>query len=470
MATEITMPQMGFDMTEGVIANWLKAEGDAVQKGEAIAEIETDKTTIQIEAFGSGVLSKILAPVGAKVPVGQTIGLIGDPGETVSAPAAAAPAAPAAVPAAPTTTPATPAPVSSGPVNASPIARRMAEQLGVDLSLVKGSGAGGQIMKEDVEAFAAGKSQAPAATEGGRIVATPAAKKLAQDKQVDLHQVKGSGPEGRIVMADVNTYSAAAPKQPAPVAPAPQPQAVPQPQVAPAAPAPAAIPGDTRKPLTRIRQTIAQRMTNSKTTVPHFYITVAVEMDAALKLREQVNEALKSENIKVSVNDLIVRATAVALRRFPNLNSSFAGDAIVQHEQVHVGVAVALPSGLVTVTVRDADVKTLRQIAVEMSGLAARARDGKAQPGDMGGQTFTISNLGMYGVESFVAIVNPPDAGILAVGSSTPTPVVRDGQVTVRNIMHVTLSGDHRVTDGAEGAQFVNEIKRILENPWGLVL
>lgn len=187
-----------------------------------------------------------------------------------------------------------------------------------------------------------------------------------------------------IVMADVNTYSAAAPKQPAPVTPAPQPQ------VAPAAPAPAAIPGDTRKPLTRIRQTIAQRMTNSKTTVPHFYITVAVEMDAALKLREQVNEALKSENIKVSVNDLVVRATAVALRRFPNLNSSFAGDAIVQHEQVHVGVAVALPSGLVTVTVRDADVKTLRQIAVEMSGLAARARDGKAQPGDMGGQTFTI--------------------------------------------------------------------------------
>ena len=464
MATEITMPQMGFDMTEGVIANWLKAEGDAVQKGEAIAEIETDKTTIQIEAFGSGVLSKILAPVGAKVPVGQTIGLIGDPGETVSAPVAAAPAAPAAAPVAPVTAPATPAPVSSGPVNASPIARRMAEQLGVDLSLVKGSGAGGQIMKEDVEAFAAGKSQAPAATEGGRIVATPAAKKLAQDKQVDLHQVKGSGPEGRIVMADVNTYSAAAPKQPAPVTPAPQPQ------VAPAAPAPAAIPGDTRKPLTRIRQTIAQRMTNSKTTVPHFYITVAVEMDAALKLREQVNEALKSENIKVSVNDLVVRATAVALRRFPNLNSSFAGDAIVQHEQVHVGVAVALPSGLVTVTVRDADVKTLRQIAVEMSGLAARARDGKAQPGDMGGQTFTISNLGMYGVESFVAIVNPPDAGILAVGSSTPTPVVRDGQVTVRNIMHVTLSGDHRVTDGAEGAQFVNEIKRILENPWGLVL
>jgi pyruvate dehydrogenase E2 component (dihydrolipoamide acetyltransferase) len=464
---------MGFDMTEGVIANWLKNEGDAVQKGEAIAEIETDKTTIQIEAFASGVLSKILSPVGAKVPVGQAIGLIGEPGEAVSAPAPAAPATQEAAPAAPSapTVPAAaapaPAPVNSGPINASPIARRMAEQLGVDLASVKGSGAGGQIMREDVEAFAAEKQQTPAAAAGGRVIATPAAKKLAQEKQLDLHQVKGSGPEGRIVLADVETYAVKAPQQAAPAAPAPQPAPVAQPAPTPAV---TTVSTGTRKPLSRIRQTIAQRMVNSKTTVPHFYITVAVEMDAALKLREQVNDALKAENVKVSVNDLIVRATAMALRRFPNLNSSFTGDAIEQHEQVHIGIAVALPTGLVTVTVRDADTKTLRQIAVEAGALATRARDGKAQPGDMGGQTFTISNLGMYGVESFVAIVNPPDAGILAVGASTPTPVVRDGQVTVRNIMHVTLSGDHRVTDGAEGAQFVNEVKRILENPWGLVL
>jgi pyruvate dehydrogenase E2 component (dihydrolipoamide acetyltransferase) len=193
-------------------------------------------------------------------------------------------------------------------------------------------------------------------------------------------------------------------------------------------------------------------------------------MDAALKLREQINEALKPENIKVTVNDLVIRATALALRRFPNLNASFAGDAVELHEQVHVGVAVALPSGLVTVTVRDADTKTMRQIAVEMVALTTRAREGKTQAGDMGGQTFTISNLGMYGVESFIAIINPPDAGILAIGAATPTPVVQDGQVVVRSIMHLTISGDHRVTDGAEAAQFVNEVKRILENPWGLVL
>jgi pyruvate dehydrogenase E2 component (dihydrolipoamide acetyltransferase) len=456
---------MGFDMTEGVIANWLKAEGDSVEKGEAIAEIETDKTTIQIEAFAGGTLIKILAPVGAKVPVGQTIGLIGEPGEAVAAtatPAATSALAPAAPAVASASAPVAQAPaVSSGPVNASPIARRMAEQMGVDLAQVKGSGAGGQIMKEDVEAFAAAKPSAPAPGDGGRVIASPAAKKLAGEKQVDLHQLKGSGPEGRIILADVEGYAATAAKPAAPVVAVPAPQP---------APAPMAAATGTRKPLTRIRQTIAQRMTSSKTSVPHFYITVAVEMDAALKLREQINEALKPENIKVSVNDLIVRATAVALKRFPNLNASFVGDAIELHEQVHVGVAVALPSGLVTVTVRDADSKTLRQIAVEMGGLATRARDGKAQPGDMGGQTFTISNLGMYGVESFVAIVNPPDAGILAVGASTPTPVVRDGQVVVRNIMHMTLSGDHRVTDGAEGAQFINEIKRILENPWGLVL
>jgi pyruvate dehydrogenase E2 component (dihydrolipoamide acetyltransferase) len=357
----------------------------------------------------------------------------------------------------------------------------MAEQLHVDLAQVKGTGANGQIMREDVEAFAAQTSAAtpapPAATpapeatqapvvtppSSGRIIVTPAARKLAEEQQVDLRQVRGSGPEGRIVLADVQNY-AGAPKQAAPI-PAPQPAVQPQP-----IPQPQAVPAGGRRPLTRIRHTIAQRMTQSKTTVPHFYITVAVEMDAALKLREQINEALKPENIKVTVNDLVIRATALALKRFPNLNASFAGDAVELHEQVHIGVAVALPSGLVTVTVRDADTKTLRQIAVEMVALTTRAREGKAQAGDMGGQTFTISNLGMYGVESFIAIINPPDAGILAIGAATPTPVVQDGQVVVRSIMHVTISGDHRVTDGAEAAQFVNEVKRILENPWGLVL
>jgi pyruvate dehydrogenase E2 component (dihydrolipoamide acetyltransferase) len=473
MASEITMPQMGFDMTEGVVANWLKAEGDTIQKGEPIAEIETDKTTMQIEAFASGVLTKIIAPAGAKVPVGTTIGIISAPGEAAPAPVTA-PQVASSAPA--STEVATPAKaINNAAVNATPVARRVADQMGIDLSQVKGSGPDGQVTKADVESYTAPKAQPVAAVapavSTGRIIATPVAKKIASERGVDLRQVKGSGPEGRIVLADVE---GAAGKGTAPMAITPQPIAqvavaapTPQPLVTPA---PVAVGGKKRIPLTRIRQTIAQRMTQSKTTVPHFYITVPVEMDAALKLREQVNEALKAEGVKVSVNDLIIRATAMALKRFPNLNASFTGDAIEQHENIHVGVAVSVPTGLVTVTVHDADTKTLKQIAVEMVAVAARVRDGKAQAGDLGGQTFTISNLGMFGVESFVAIINPPDAGILAVGAAIPTPVVRDAQVVVRSIMNITISGDHRVTDGVEGAQFVNEVKRILENPWGLVL
>jgi pyruvate dehydrogenase E2 component (dihydrolipoamide acetyltransferase) len=477
MATEITMPQMGADMTEGVIASWLIAEGDMVKKGDAIAEIETDKTTIQIEAFSSGVLSKIIAPVGAKVPVGNVIGIILAPGE--SAPQGIAPVlqttAPAAKPAEAAPVAQTAKLINNAAVSATPVARRMADELSIDLSLLKGSGTDGQVTKADVEGYSASSPAVVTVQATGRIIASPFAKKIAQERGVDLRQLKGSGPEGRIVVADVEMAAVARPAQPAKAVATAQPVVTAQPVAAVAVTAPAqpvtpVTTGSNRRTLTRIRQTIAQRMVQSKTTVPHFYITVAVEMDASLKLREQINEALKPENIKVSVNDLVIRAAGLVLKSFPNLNASFMGDAIELHDHVHIGVAVALPAGLVTVTIRDADTKSLKQIALEMGGLAVRARDGKSHPGDMGGQTFTISNLGMYGVESFAAIVNPPDAGILAVGASIPTPVVRDGQVVVRNIMHVTLSGDHRTTDGAEGAQFANEVKRILENPWGLVL
>ena len=474
MAKEITMPQMGFDMTEGTIANWLKAEGDSIKKGEPVAEIETDKTTIQIESFDSGVLLKILAPAGAKVPVGQPIALVGQPGEAAPAPAdgSSAVVTPAAVPVQ-AESPAAPA----AEVKATPIAQRIAAELGVDLALVKGTGPDGQIRREDVESYAqtmkTGSAPAsPAVVTTGRIVASPAARRLAEQRGVDLRLVKGSGPDGRIVLEDVEKFAASAPAAVSASAPAVVPVAPPAPAVAPQA-APQVLPrtaAGVRKALSRMRQTIAQRMTESKTTTPHFYITLPVEMDAALALRQQINESLKPENLKVSVNDMVVRATALALRRFPNLNASFEGDAIVLHEQIHVGVAVAVEGGLVTVTVRDTDKKTLREIAIESAAMAARARDNKLQPTDLGGQTFTVSNLGMYGITVFSAIVNPPDAGILAVGAATPAPVVRDGEVVVRNIMNITLSGDHRVTDGAEGALFVNEIKRLLENPWGLVL
>lgn len=466
MAKEINMPQMGFDMTEGTVAAWLKKEGDAVSKGEAIVEIETDKTTIQVEAFESGVLGRILVQPGQKVPVGTTIGVISAPGEAAAPPARAG-AAPSAAPAAPSAP--TPAPAAS--VNATPVARRAAEELGIDLAAIRGTGRDGQITKTDVEVAAAALTAAPAvAPAGGRVFASPAARALADERGVDLRVVKGTGPEGRVVKADVETAAASGRAKTAPVAPAVAAPVAPAPAAA-VAPAPAAPTGaGARKPFTRMRQTIASRMAQTKGPVPHYYVSMQVEMDAALKLREQINESLKPEGIKVSVNDLVVKATAGALRRFPSFNAQFDGDGIVMREAIHIGVAVAMEGGLVTITVRDADKKTLKQIGAEVPEIAKRAREGKGQPGDMGGQTFTTSNLGMYGAESVIAIINQPDSAILGIGAATPTPVVRDGAIVARSMLTLWLSGDHRVTDGAEGAQFLAEIKRLLENPWGLVL
>jgi pyruvate dehydrogenase E2 component (dihydrolipoamide acetyltransferase) len=435
MATNITMPQMGFDMTEGTIASWLKKEGEAVTKGEAIAEVETDKTTIQIEAFASGVLARIVVAAGQKTPVGEVIGIIAAPGEKVDAPASGAAPAAAPAPAAQT------APVAAAsPAAATPAA-------------------------------------APAPAQGGRVFATPVAKRIAAERGIDLSRVAGTGPDGRIVKADVEAYLAsgaavgvvAAPPQVAPVlVPAPAAVASPTPI---SIPLPAAAPvAAGRKPLNKMRQTIAQRMATVKATVPHYYVSMTVEMDAAMALRAQINDSLKAEGVKVSVNDMVVKAVASALRRYPNFNATFAGDAIDYREQVNIGIAVAMDGGLIVITLRDADKKTLKQIGSEVPAIANRVRDGKGQPGDMGGQTFTTSNLGMYGVDEVIPIINMPDSGILGIGAASPQAVVRDGQIVSRSIMKLTLAGDHRVTDGAEGAQFLGEIKRLLENPWGLVL
>ena len=439
------MPKLG-DMEEGVIANWLKKEGDAVKKGDPIAEIETDKTTVEYEAFETGTLLKILVPAGGKAPVGSTIGVIGQPGEVVGAPAAAQ-----STPQAPATPVATPVPAAAAPV----------------------------------------------VSDNGRIIATPIAKRMAEERGLDLRLIKGSGPEGRIVKSDVENFQGAAAPVATPATPTPAPTTPVAPIATPVAPiaTPVATPvaaaadakiaeiataaasggavvggGDQRVALTRMRQIIAKRMVESKTQVPHFYVDIGVEMDAAMALRQQINESLKSEGVKISVNDMVVRAVALALKKYPAMNSSFVGDAIQRHAQVHVGSAVTVPDGLVTVTLKNTDAKSLRQISQEMVGLAQRARDNKMIPGDSGGQTFTISNLGMYGIDNFGAIVNQPDAGILAVGAAKPIPVVRDGQIVIRTMMNIRLSGDHRAIDGAIGAEFIAEIKRLLEAPWGLVL
>lgn len=465
MAVELTLPKLGFDMEEGAIAAWLKNEGDPVKKGEVVAEVETDKATVEMEAPADGVLLKILVPAGQVVPVNTPVALIGELGEAVETAAAPTPAV--AEETAPTPEPApasAPAVAPAEEVKATPVARRLAEEHGVDLSRVQGTGPGGRITKEDVQAHLE-QADEPPPPDG--VKASPAARRRARELGVDIRQVPGSGPDGRIVIRDVEAFAeraAAVVETPAP-APTPAPTA-PTAPVVPVQPIGAA----EEIPLTRMRQRIAEVMTASKAPVPHFYVTMSIDMDAAMALRQQINATLADEGIKVSVNDMIVKAAALALRKFPNINASFAGDKIIRHGDVNVGIAVAVESGLLTVVVRNADQKSLSQIAAEARAKVQRAREGKVQPDDIGGSTFTVSNLGMYGVDSFVAVITPPEAAILAVGGVQKVPVVRNDEIVVGQVLKVTLSADHRVTDGAEAAEFLVEFKRLLENPMRLML
>lgn len=403
----IDMPQLGFDMQEGTLVRWLKQPGDEVKRGESVAEIETDKAVIEIEAFESGTITQLLVEEGATVPVGEPIAVLdtGDGGalpepkaveKTIAPPPAAvepmeAPAAAAPAPA-PTTTPVA----------------------------------------------------APAPAEGLRVKASPLARRLAAEHRVDLHRLTGSGPGGRIVKQDVL-------------------QAAETPAGAPPA-ATVAAPADEVVPLTRLRQTIARRLVESKQQVPHFYVTVAIDMDKAMQLRSELKE-LGDDVGPVSVNDLVMKAAALALQKHPGVNSSFEGDAIRRHGAVHLGMAVAIEGGLITPVIRDCHAKSLFQIAAEARELAAAARDRSLHPDQYQGNTFTISNLGMFGVEEFSAIINPPAAAILAVSGIIEKPVVRNGELAVGKVMKVTLSADHRATDGAEVALFLQDVKRILENP-----
>lgn len=419
MATELTMPKMGFDMTEGKLAQWLKAVGDPVKKGEPVAEIETDKVNIEVEAPADGVLRGTFLEAGQTVPVGTLIGVLGKADEAIDLDAlrakAGGVAAPAAAPqpeeaAASLTTPAATATDTNGRIKASPLARRMASEAGLSLAEVTGSGPGGRITKRDVDAaIAAGRAQ-PAAEPP---VATPHV-------------------------------------------------------AAPASLEPAMLQSES-VPLTRLRQTIARRLTTSKAPIPHFYVTSEIDMAEATALRMQLN-LLIDPAARISMNDMVVKAAALALTHFPNINASFAETAIQRHGAVHMGIAVALNEGLITIVVRDADRKSLAQIARESKDIVARARSGKARPEELQGSTFTVSNLGMYDVESFTAIINPPEAAILAVGSVIDAPVVKDGQVAPGKRMKATISADHRVTDGAEAARFMQLLKKNLEEPLRLLI
>jgi len=407
------MPKMGDAMTEGKILTWRKRPGDNVTKGEAIAEIETDKVNVDIEAEETGTLAEILVGEGQSAAVGAPIARLAAPGEQRAAAPAPRPAAaeePKAAAAARSAVQVASEPKrqAAGPsthVNASPLARRLASEHGIDLQSVRGTGPDGRIIREDIEALL------------------------------------GSG------------TVAASTTVPRPVAPTPPPSGAAYEDL----------------PLTRMRQTIAKRMTESKQHAPHFYVTVAVAMDEALRIRQQLNDAA-GDTRKVTVNDLLIKATAMTLRKFPNLNSAFLENSVRRFARVNIAIAIALPEGLIAPVLRDCDQKTLVLIATEAGALAARARSGHLHPEDYEGGTFTISNLGMFpDVESFVAIINPPHAAILAVGSAQPQAVIRNHQVTVATIMKLTMSADHRVTDGAEVAQFLTELKRLLENPLQLV-
>ncbi len=427
MATNILMPALSPTMTEGNLARWLKKEGERIKAGDVIAEIETDKATMEVEAVDEGILGKILVPDGSQgVKVNDVIAVLVDEGEAV--PSGAPTAAPAPAAAAPAATPAPAAPVALNPqplppsggdrVFASPLARRMAQQAGLDLAGVKGSGPNGRIVKADIEAAL---SRGPAAA------------------------------------------PAAAPAPAAAAAPAPKPAAAPVVVTAP----------HTAVPNSTMRKVIARRLSESKATIPHFYVTMDIEIDALLKLRADLNARSPKDGpgaYKLSVNDLVIKATAATLRRFPACNATWTDDAIIQYHDVDISVAVSIPDGLITPIVRSADKKGLAAISNEMKDLAARAKSGKLKPEEFQGGGFSISNMGMYGVSDFSAIINPPQAGILAVSAGLQKPVVKDGALAIATVMTCTLSVDHRVIDGALAAEFMQALKRTIEDPLSLML
>jgi pyruvate dehydrogenase E2 component (dihydrolipoamide acetyltransferase) len=456
MITKVLMPKLSEAMETGKVIKWLKKEGDAIKGGDVIAEVETDKANVEIEAFGSGVLRKIIVDAGGQVPVGELIAVIAEPGDDISAVSASA--TKSAAPKAATPSPA-PAPTAAAP----PLP---------DMETYKSQPATTAVVPMAPSSAAAAPSAPvrPAAASGERLKASPLARKIAAQSGVDLRLLQGSGPGGRIIRRDVESAMTAprpgAAAAAAPSAPIARPVAVPSRPAFVIPPRPAAEFEDV--PLTPMRATIAKRLPLSKGPVPHFYVTSEVAMDRSWELREELN-SLEGQP-KISVNDLIIKACALALRKNPGVNAQLNGQAIRVHHRAHIGVAVSLDAGLITPVLRDCDVKPLGQIAVESRDLAERARAGKLRAQELTGATFSISNLGMFDVEEFSAIINPPEGAILAVGSVLEKPIVADGAVTVGRRMKMTISCDHRVMDGAMGARFLQDVKRLLEEPLRLLV
>jgi pyruvate dehydrogenase E2 component (dihydrolipoamide acetyltransferase) len=444
MATQVIMPKLSPTMEEGQLSRWLKKEGDKVSMGEPLAEIDTDKATMEMQALGSGVLRKILIQEGESAPLGQLIAIIGEPDEDISALASSG-ATPAKAPqpaeeekdsneaeAAPA--PAKPTPtepsaanasgngrkettetVSSGRLIVSPLAARMAAESGIDLRSISGSGPGGRIIKRDVEGLISGQAAKPSTS--------------------------GEAPQRHLRAVDSSPFQKAAKVSASPY---------------------------RDEPASEMRRTIAKRLVTSLGPVPHFFLTTEIEMDRAAEMRKAVNEL--DPELKISVNDIIIKVAAAALMQHPQVNASFQDKVVRYYEHADIGVAVAIDEGLITPIVRAADQKSLGEIAAEIRDLAERARHRKLKPDEYLGASFSVSNLGMFGIDEFTAIINPPEAAILAVGAMSAKPVVRNNEVVIRQMMRVTMSCDHRVVDGATGAKFLQTFKKILENPLFLVV
>ncbi|MFE3457947.1 dihydrolipoamide acetyltransferase family protein [Nocardiopsis aegyptia] len=433
--SEIQMPRLSDTMEEGVISTWVKKVGDKVAAGDVLVEIETDKAVMEYEAYEDGFLVKQSVNEGDTVPIGAVIGVIADsPDAEVADSAPAAPAEPAAKEEAPAEQPAAPA-ESAEPAAPAPAAEE--------------SGASGD-------------------GEGPRPRTSPLARRLAKEYGLDITRIQGSGPKGRVVRADIeaaakNGAAAEAPAAAAPAAPA---------AAAPAAQAPAFDDGRASEELkvSNVRKVIARRLTESKQQVPHFYLRRTIDAEALKAFRAQINEQLASTGAKISFNDLIVKACATTLKLHPAVNTSWVDDKLLQHHRVNVGVAVAVDAGLVVPVLHDTDKATLSEISTRTRELAGKARDGKLKPQEMSGGTFSVSNLGMFGVDSFSAVINPPEAAILAVGAMRQEAVVVDGEVAVRNRISLELSVDHRAVDGAVGAAFLKDLAEILEEPMRIIL
>jgi pyruvate dehydrogenase E2 component (dihydrolipoamide acetyltransferase) len=431
MAEIVIMPKLGFDMAEGTLVRWVVPEGEMVAKGAVLAEIETDKATVEVESTFAGMVARHLVPSGEVVPVNTPIAVIAAPGEQVDFAALG---------------------IAAEARDQDAVVKAPA----LDKKEIAAPG------KLEMSAEETGVVEVASPLPSG-VRASPLARRMAQEMGIQLQKVPGSGPGGRVTKRDIQSYLAT-----------PMPASAPAASVTLAAPTPTfmpleAAPASESVPLNRLRAAIGRRMMEAKQQAPHFYVTHEYDVAALLDLRKQVNALLPEED-KISVNDFVVKAAALALREFPNLNASLQGDSVLRHGAVNIGVAVAVEGGLLTVVCRDADRKPLRQIAAEVRLMASRAREGKVRPEDIEGSTFSVSNLGMFDVEHFIAIINPPEAAILAVGSARQVPVVREGQIVPGESMKATISVDHRVSDGAEAARFLQAMAKYIEAPLRLLV